>query len=386
MKKYFIKNNVCTPYKLILNKVSGFLTANGWSPVTSQEEADIVIVGTCAAFHSLENESVDFIKDAKQHNKELHVFGCLPKISPEKVAEHNPDNIISSARWERFEELIDKPKVAFDDIEISTEFRLKEEYRLYDPGKQFVLVQHGCSSDCPYCPHKMGIGELKSRPVEEILKQVQSLVKKNVHTIVLTGNDIGSYGTDINAITFPDLLKKVLEISPKIHLSQLNANWVYKYRSELYPLLMNEKVKDFQVLIQTTSSRLLKLMEREPVVKKLRPFLKKVRRARCDIVFRTDIMIGYPTATEKEEQETLEYVAELFDEVAVHGFERFSHARIEKMGLPFYPQEVIDLRVQKALDYFKNFQKFLVHRGGQVYQTLVDIEKPKEQLRGIKDE
>ncbi|MFC1952762.1 radical SAM protein [Chloroflexota bacterium] len=381
MKKYFIKDNVCTPYKLILGKTSNYLTANGWTEASSIDKADTIIVGVCAAFHSLKNESIELIDEAKQASGSLVVFGCLPQVIPESVKKFKPDQIIPSSNWEQLEKLIDHPTILMSEIEESGEFKSKEDYRLYDSGKRFILIQTGCSSDCPYCPHKMGIGELKSRTIEDILEQIQSLVKKDVHTIVLTGNDTGSYGTDKEDITFPDLLQEVLKISPKVHLSQINPDWVYKYQQELYPLLLDEKIKEFQVLIQTVSERLLEIMERGPIVRELKPFLMKLRQARKDILFRTDIIIGFPTATLEEELETLEYVAELFDEVAVHGFERFPHTRIEKMSLPFHPQDIIDWRVERALKFLKDYPGILVHRGGQVYQTLLDIEKPKDDMR-----
>ena len=96
-------------------------------------------------------------------------------------------------------------------------------------------------------------------------------------------------------------------------------------------------------------------MERRPRVREIYPYLKDLREARPDLILRTDIMIGYPTVTLEEEQETLQYVADLFDEVAVHGFERFAHARIEKLGLPFYPQEEIDQRVTHAVEFLATF-------------------------------
>jgi tRNA A37 methylthiotransferase MiaB len=148
---------------------------------------------------------------------------------------------------------------------------------------------------------------------------------------------------------------------------------------------MNEKIKEFQVLIQTSSSRLLRIMERKPVVKKLKPFFKKVRKVRPDILLRTDIIMGFPTATEQEEMGTLKFSVEFFDEIAVHGFERFPHTRIEKMNLPFYAQNEIDRRVAAALEFLSRYPKILVHRGGQVYRTLIDIEKPKDDLRKKRD-
>jgi len=384
MKKYYIKDNVCTPYKLILNRVNNYFVANGWEYANSGNEADIYIVGCCGAFHSLENEALDFLKEAKQSDAEVIAFGCLVRISPEQVNSLHPDKKISSPNWRDLEKLIQNPKTPLDSIPETNNFRLQDEYRMYDPGKQFVLIQTGCSSNCPYCPHKLGIGELKSRPFQEILTQVKQLTDNGAHTIVLQGNDTGSYGTDINSITYPELLEHVLEICPQLHLTQLNSDWVYTYRQQLFDLLLNTKIKEFQVLVQTASDRLLSLMERKPVVQKLYPYLKKLRSQRKDIILRTDIIIGYPTASLEEESETFKYVADLFDEIAVHAFERFPHTRIEKMGFPFYSQEEIEKRVQSALEYLNNFSNKLIHRGGQIYQTLIDIEKPKEKMRILK--
>ena len=121
-KKYYIKDNVCTPYKLILNRINSYLSANGWVPVACPEESDTAIIGTCAAFGSLENESVEYIKQAKRNGTELIVFGCFPNISPERVMQFKPDRVISSARWTEFEKLIDNPTVRMNEIEEVNEF------------------------------------------------------------------------------------------------------------------------------------------------------------------------------------------------------------------------------------------------------------------------
>lgn len=378
--RFYIKDNVCTPYKLILNRINNYLIANGCYAVSSGADADIFIVGCCGAFHSLENEALSLIKEAKTTNAELIVFGCLTSVAPEKVKALKPHRIVSAPDWESLEDLVEKPVVQLHEIAPTSEFRSQEEYRLYDPGKKFVLIQTGCSSYCPYCPHKLGIGELKSIKREEILSQIKDLTDNGAHTIVLHGNDTGSYGTDIGT-TYPKLLKDVLKICPNLHLTQINADWFYRYREELSTILFNEKIRELQVLIQTTSNRLLKLMNRMPIVKELFVDLKKVRDAREDVIFRTDIIIGYPTSTLEEEKDTLQFVAELFDEVAVHGFERFQHAPIEKMGVPFFSEEEIESRLKYAIDFLKSYPNILVHRGGQVYQTLIDIERPKDQMR-----
>ena len=374
---------MCTPYKLILNRMNNFFTANKMGPTAKQDESDVVVIGTCGAFKSLEDEAVGLIKLAKKEMKsgsELIVFGCLPGINMPRVKSYSPDRILPSPKWVEIESLIDRPVVPLQDIPAATGFRGKEEYRLYDEGKQFVLLQTGCSANCPFCPHKLGIGGLRSNSPEYILEQVRNF-GPDVHTICLTGNDTGSYGMDIGA-SYPALLKDVLSTFPGYtHLSQVNADWAYIYREELWPLLMDVKVREFQVLIQSTSPRLLALMERKPVVEELKPYLKKLREVRKDLMLRTDLIVGFPTATLEEDMASVRYVADIFDEVAIHGFERFEHARIEKMGLPFHLPGEINGRVDKAVAYLRQFPRILIHRGGQVIKTLEAIEQPKNELR-----
>jgi len=384
MKKYFITDNVCTPYKLILHRIDRFLTANGWIGVNSQDMADTIIVGSCGAFHSLEEEALKLIREAKKGKAEVVVFGCLPGISPQRVYDCSPDMIIPSPLWESIESLIENLTVPLKEINEADSFRSEADYRLYDPGKRFILIQTGCSSDCSYCPHKLGIGELRSRPYDEIIRQIEKLARQGVHTIVLHGNDTGSYGRDLGDLRYPELLEAVIEYPLCVHLAQVNADWVYEYRDKLFPLLRNIKIREFQVLIQTTSDRVLQHMGRKPVVNQLFPLLKDLRGDRPDLILRTDMIVGYPSGTVDEEQATADYVSDLFDEVAVHGFELFEHTRIASMDVDFYSASDIKNRVDSVIERLKKNPDILIHRGGQVYQTLVDIEKPKDLMRRMR--
>jgi len=380
--KFFIKDNVCVPYKLILSRVNQFLLSNNWENVDDDNDADICIIGVCGAFHSLKKESIKNIQSAQENKIKIIVFGCLVSIAPKEVQSLSPDITIPATAWQQFETIVNPLIVPLSDIQQSSDFVTIRDYRLYDPSKKFIYIQTGCSSDCPYCPHKLGIGKLKSRAENDILDQVKRLTANGAKTIVLHGNDTGSYGTDLGNTSFPQLIKKVLPLSPVVHLTQVNADWAYVYKDELFQILFtNKKIKEFQVLIQTSSNRLLNLMRRKPVVNHLYPYFRQLKINRKDIILRTDIIIGYPTSSIEEEQQTLEYVTDIFDEVAVHAFERFAHTKIEKMGLPFFNQEKIDDRLRRALEYLKSFPDILVHRGGQVYETMLKIEKPKEKLR-----
>lgn len=383
MKTFYIRDNVCTPYKLMLNRMGNYLKANEMIPTRQCKAADLVVIGTCGAFKSLEDEAIKLIESARRDMKKgarLAVYGCLLGINSKRVRSYSPDYTITSSEWAGIEALIEHPDVPFESIPQATGFKGKEDYRLYDPGKKFILLQTGCSSNCPFCPHKLGIGALRSIPMEYILRQIEQL-DGDAHTVCLAGNDTGSYGTDIGT-TYPALLKEILNhFDIFVHISQVNADWLYVYQEELWPVLLNRKVREFQVLIQSTSKRVLTLMERKPIVDELIPYLRDLRDSRRDLLLRTDLIIGYPTSTEEEDFASAEFVSGVFDEVAIHAFERFEHTRIEKKGLPFHPPDIIKARVQKIVSYLQQFPNVLVHRGGQVMKTLEEIEIPKDNLR-----
>ena len=88
IKKFFVEDNVCSPYKLILNRTHNYLVSNGYESTEDRKEADCIVIGTCAAFKSLEDETVSFIEKAAKERKkdsQLVIFGCLPGIDGKKV-------------------------------------------------------------------------------------------------------------------------------------------------------------------------------------------------------------------------------------------------------------------------------------------------------------
>lgn len=384
---YMTDNNVCVPYKIIMGRLHKYYEANGCRHVSDPANAETIIVGLCGAFHSMTAHAISLLKEARTHRQARVVaFGCLNGIAPEIVANEKPDLTCPSPDWRSLASLVSSPSVLLEDIAFTNELRDPSEYRHYDPGRKFLLIQTGCSSNCPHCPHKLGIGELQSIPLAELMGQMRSIVDAGAHTVTVHGNDTGSYGTDGLDCFFPCLVERLLEFPVNIHLSQINADWAYAYRDELKMLLLNERIKEFQVLIQSSSDRLLTLMQRKPVVRHLEEFLSFVRGKRPDMLLRTDLIVGYPTSTPEEDMESVVFAGKFFDEIAVHGFETFPNAPIANSDIEKHPQKVRDLRVEMALEHLLGLPDKVIHRGGQVYQTMEDMEGTKECLRNKKQE
>lgn len=382
MTRVHIADNMCTPYKLQLKRFHDFFAANGWTVVETPEEADLVLVGTCAGFDRLEEESLASLRTMHGHGKRVVAYGCMTRFDPERVAAvHDGPCIPTNEGW-RVAELIPNPAVPLADIPAPSTFRRKADYRLFDLTKRYVSITNGCGFECSYCPHRVGVGKLQSRPLDEIVEQVQALVAEGARTVVLTGLETGGYGTD-RGDTYPELLARVLEADPsmEVHVAQFSPTYVMEYGDALLELFSNPRVSDIQIPIETTSDRLLDLMGRTPRVTEIEPFLLRLRASAPRTILRTDLMPGFPTETDEEVEHGAHFAARLFDEVAVYGFEMKTGVPLDDMHLPRHPKEVIAARVERVVEIVSAAGR-LAHRGAQAgTDDLFALEARKEEMR-----
>ncbi len=384
-KVYFAKDNMCTTKKLEMKKICDYFTANGWGITTDMGQADTVFCPTCVGWKIKEEKSLERLREANNSGKRVVSFGCLNNFNPAAVAEVHKGICIPAQKIEDTALLIENPKVAFSDIAEPSTFKSKEDYRLYDLTKRYVNIVDGCSFMCIYCPHRIGLGRIKSRSQDQILAQIRELVADGAKTIVLTGMETALYGMDTGT-PYPVLLKKVLEIDAffEIHVAQFNPYGVGRYYDDLLPLFSNSRITDIQIPIQTASERILKLMRRPLGIREVGSFLKSVRDKNKTAVLRTDLIIGFPTETEEELKESLKFTVDVFDEVAAYAIEIRGGLPIEKFKEQAYSTEEIKRRIDFAVKFIEDHGK-MAHKGQQGEDlSLIDLEARKETLRKAK--
>lgn len=384
-KVYFTEDNMCTTKKLEVRRIYDYFIANNWVVTKNAQEADIIICPTCVGWDVKEKKSLERLLEVNKTGKKIVSFGCLNNFNPEAVSKVHNGVCIPAQSLEAIADLIPNPKVKFSDIKSPSEFKSREDYRLYDLTKRYVNIVDGCSFTCVYCPHRIGLGSIKSRPQEEILWQIRSLAAGNLRILVLTGMETALYGIDIGS-TYTELLKDVLEIDAffEIHIAQFNPYGVVKYYNSLLPLFSNTRVTDIQIPIQTSSERLLKLMKRPLGVDQVGKFMKAVRSNNKSAVLRTDLIVGFPTETEEELIESLKFAVDIFDEVAVYAIEIRSGLPIEKLKDKAYPPEEIKRRIDLAVNFVENKGR-MSHKGQQGESlSLLEVEARKEALRKAK--
>lgn len=378
--KIYMEDNLCTVYKLLFNKMHNFFKNNGQVIVTKPSEADIIVIGLCAAFDADEFRSSKIISRMEKLCKLIYTYGCLTKVNPGKIGKK-----IMFPSWDSkgfVESIVKNPEVCWEDTVTPTEFRLKSDYRIYNPRKQLVNISTGCSFDCSYCPHKIGAGEIKSRSQKEILQQVKCLIKRGIQTIVLTGIDTACYGKDLD-ISFPRLLEMTLKICAKntnLHIAQYNPEGLSMDFKKMVACCSDNRVSDMQLPIQSSSERLLNLMNRNYSKEIISEFIQAVKAENKRIFFRTDIMVGFPTETKKELHNSIDFVARYFNEVAIYSFELKCNTKIASSGLEFFTANEIKGRKEYAIKKLKS-AGVIVHSGGQDIVTLLKADRAKEKIR-----
>jgi threonylcarbamoyladenosine tRNA methylthiotransferase CDKAL1 len=387
MKFHITEDDMCTTQKLNLARVQKWLEANDNSVVDSPEEADRVLCMTCNGWSLLEQASYDRIERlAVDHGDKMIVMGCIVDAHPDEVTKRFEGPTVRTRSdapmsFEGIEELFPEFEVKLADVPAQSVFRRKEDYREYNLSKRFINISEGCSFNCSFCTHKPGLGQRRSRPLGEIEEQIHQCVKEGVKVVNLMGMETALYGIEVGS-SYPELLARVLEMheSYEVHVAQFNPEGVHKYYDELLPLFQNVRVSDIQVPIQTTSTRLLKMMRRKNHSEEVGSFMRQVRQENRRAVLRSDLILGWPTETRDERFASLDFAGEHFDEIASYTIELHPDLPAWKYRDEAYsPDELQDI-LSEARDYLARFGR-LVHSGQQDDNTMTEAEERRRKLR-----
>ena len=375
----YMKDNFCTIYKLKFHQLQRFLEEKGLKPVEDLKDADVVISGVCAAFDADEARAISIMqRNAKRHVPH-YTIGCLVGVNPESLVTDHSYRTWEFAKLARDLTGVDDP--GYDDAPLPSLFRSKEDYRIFDPARRFVGVTTGCGFECSYCPHKVGAGGVSSRPVDVVVADVRTAIAEGARIIHLTGLDTASYGREVGG-NFGRLLAAVLAgvgDEAVFHITQFNPEGLGAGDDfeTLLRACSDPRVVDIQLPIQTASERLLGLMKRDYRIAAVRDFVERLRAANPSVFLRTDVMLGFPTETLAEAEETVRVVAALFNEAAIYTYERKAGTPIADVPAEWeIPQAEKKSRLKLVSERLQA-AGVLVHSGGQRLSSLLEADKVK---------
>lgn len=378
-KKYCIITYGCQMNEHDSEKLAGMLESIGYQQASELEDADIILINTCTIRENADLKilgKIGSIKKIKEKKRDLiiGVGGCM--MQSEKAVRqlyekyphvdlifgthnihHLPDLIKRIERergrivevWEQEEGLIpDLPSVR------------KKEF------KAWVSIIQGCNNFCTYCIVPYVRGRERSRPLKDIIKEVEKLVSEGVKEITLLGQNVNSYGKDLpEDVDFADLLIELDKIKELSRLRYMTSH-PRDFSLKLLEAIKNSRsvCEHFHLPIQSGSNSILKKMNRGYTREKYLELISAIRKEVPDSSITTDIIVGFPGETEKEFEETLGLIKEIrFDSA-------FTFIYSKRTGTPAstmeeqVPEDIKSRRLKELMDI----------------QNQISLEKNQEEL------
>ncbi|MGC8662217.1 MAG: tRNA (N(6)-L-threonylcarbamoyladenosine(37)-C(2))-methylthiotransferase [Candidatus Micrarchaeia archaeon] len=302
---------------------------------TYKGKGDYLIVNTCTVKTPTENKILYRLGKLKKLGKRLIVAGCLATASEEKIKKVVPEaSIITTSN---IHEVADAINLISKDEKVFFDLYKKDDKLKYGIDNKGVIaripISEGCLSNCTFCETRFARGPLNSFPEETILKAVSNAVYNGAKEIELTSQDTGSYGID-RKTNIAELIKKTKEIEGdfKIRIGMLNPEHLHRYFDELIEEYRSEKVyKFFHLPVQSGSDKVLRDMNRHYSVEEFIDYVKEIK-DKIHASIATDIIVGYPTESEKDFEMTMELIKDIKPEVVnISKFGARPHAPASKL-------------------------------------------------------
>jgi len=273
------------------------------------DEADIVVVNTCAVTDEAVRKSRKLVRRAQRANPvaKLVVSGCYASLDPRgAAAELGIDVLVSNVDKDRLVEIVsrelDVPSVPLAALAPDAEPLLAR-------GRQraFVKVQDGCRHRCTYCVVTLARGEERSRPADEVVAEIDALHARGIREVVLTGVHLGGYGSDTGS-DLRALVEAVLQRTPlpRVRLGSLEP---WDLPAGFWGLFAEPRLMPHLHLpLQSGADGVLRRMARRCRADDFRALADAARAAVPDINLTTDVIVGFPGESEVEWGQTLRFV------------------------------------------------------------------------------
>ncbi|MBC8334514.1 MAG: tRNA (N(6)-L-threonylcarbamoyladenosine(37)-C(2))-methylthiotransferase MtaB [Anaerolineales bacterium] len=314
--KIFLDSIGCRLNQAEIEKFARQFRAVGHEIVGEASLADVAVVNTCTVTSEAAADSRSKIRGASRAGiEEIIATGCWVTMEPDKAAELTGYNVIvlNDQKDNLVADFLNLPPKTFD---------LEPLERTPLPGirqrtRAFIKVQDGCDNDCTFCITTVARGKGHSRPIDEILVDIQSALDGGTKEIVLTGVHLGSWGQDYVTASgarqshLSELIHSILEMTtvPRLRLSSLEP---WDLEPDFFALWENPRLMPHLHLpLQSGSDSVLKRMRRQTTRNAFRELVASARAIMPDVAITTDIIAGFPGETEEEFAETLEFVREI---------------------------------------------------------------------------
>jgi tRNA-2-methylthio-N6-dimethylallyladenosine synthase len=327
MPRYFIWTIGCQMNKAESQQIAGYLDSAGYEAATSFSHADLVVLNTCVVRQSAENKvlgTLSLLKGLKNEHPNLQILvtGCFVNSHTQELHRRFPhvDLLFKPGDYPELIAWGQKQGIPIDQKLLRYP---RNDARIAPSPCAFIPIIQGCDNFCSYCIVPYRRGREVSRPVEEIVCEVEELVKRGIKEVTLVGQNVDSYGHDLPGR--PDLADLLNELSSINDLARMRflTNHPKDISLKLIEAMasLNKVCEHLELPVQSGDNDILKAMRREYTVERYRELVHTIRRKVPQISLSTDIIAGFPGETEEQFEHSLSLVQELrFDVIHVAAY------------------------------------------------------------------
>jgi ribosomal protein S12 methylthiotransferase len=357
------------------------LRAEGYDIAQSYEGSDLVVVNTCGFIDAAVQESLDAIGEALHANGKVIVTGCLG-AKGDVVRQAHPKVLAVTGPHARDEVMnavhaaLPRPHDPFTDLVPPQGIKLTPKHYAY------LKISEGCNHRCTFCIIPSMRGDLVSRPVGDVMKEAEALVKSGVKELLVISQDTSAYGVDVKYRTgfwggrpvktrMTELCEALGELGAWVRLHYV---YPYPHVDEVIPLMAGGKILPYlDVPFQHASPRILKLMKRPASSEKNLERIRAWRASCTDLTIRSTFIAGFPGETEREFEELLQFLREAeLDRVGCFAYSPVEGAKANELPGAL-PDEVREERRARFMQVQSEISRAkLARKVGTTQQVIVD--------------
>jgi ribosomal protein S12 methylthiotransferase len=361
--------------------MSGLLSQSGRQLVGKSEEADVVIVNTCAFINPAKEEAIEEILTLAEEKKKgrrefrLIVAGCLAQRYGKELLTQIPEVDLFIGTGEvanivRHINGLDKEKASRAAVITKPDFLMNSQHaRILSStaASTYLKISDGCSNCCTYCAIPSIRGKARSRQPADILREAASLVDRGIKEIIITGQDTTAYGRDLKSRPqLSELLSDMAKIRGIKWLRLLYAHPAHITTDVLEAIAAGKKIcRYIDLPIQHIDDGILKAMNRKVTSAQISDVIAGARRIIPDVAIRTSLIVGFPGETQRKFDRLLSFVRSTkFDHLGV-----FTYSREEGTGAAELKSQIPEKEKERRRELIMNEQAAISRA---INKTLID--------------
>lgn len=310
-KSFYVETLGCPKNQVDSDKLIGTLLADGMVAVESADEADLVVVNTCAFIDEARRESIDTILSLDEQRREssrLVVTGCMAERYGAELAAELPEVDLVAGFGVPVQEAPSRKLIPVGSAPVPTLDLLNLPRPKSSSPWAYVKIAEGCDRSCGFCAIPSFRGPQRSRDVESILREVDELQARE---IVLIAQDLASYGKDRpDELGAGSIVPLVRAVSERVDRTRLLYLYPSDLTDDLIDAILDSGVPYFDLSLQHVSKPLLRRMRRWGDGRRFLDRIADIRRRDPEAAFRSNFIVGYPGETEEDHDQLLDFVAE----------------------------------------------------------------------------